>query len=893
MLGKWTKSIMDHSISVRERQFRLLTGTNIAAFLLLFLLGLFLGKNMFNRMMLSGYIVLVAGIRFWSLKSRRVSAGSIGIAVLLVLFVSFNFFTSGGMYGGAPVWFVFCFAYISMVLSGMQRNILLAVCLLSVLVCHWAGFYHSDTVMEFSMQFAFYDLTTSVILVGALICTMVLFQNFVFREESRISNQQREEIEKLNQSEKRFFASMSHEIRTPINTIIGLNEMILREDVSDEVAENARNIQGASKMLLTLINDILDLSKIESGRMDVVKVSYETGAMFSDIINMIWIKAKEKGLEFHMDIDSSIPSMLCGDEVRIKQILINLLNNSVKYTSEGSVTLAVRCERLKMNQVRVYYRISDTGMGIKKESIPHLFDAFKRVDEEKNRYIEGTGLGLSIVRQLVDLMGGEITVNSVYTKGSDFLVTLDQEIIDGKALGQFTLESYGKVSERAQYQQSFTAPEAHLLIVDDNEMNLIVAAKLLADTQVKIDTVKSGAECLRLTQTKHYDGILMDHLMPEMDGIACIHALRRQEGGLCQETPVIALTANAGSDSQLLYKKEGFSGYLAKPVSGMLLEAAVLSILPEELVVVSEDGGQTEIGRDVLMFDQKLRLPLTITTDSGSDLPEELIEELGLSVCPYYVYTEKGRFLDMVEMVPDDLLAHVMEGRKGHSQSPEMADYEQFFARELTRAQNIIHITMTKGTSNAYRNAVEAAKSFENVTVLDSELISGGTGMMVMYAARMAKQGASKTEVLAALKSMRRRIPADFIINDTQMLYQAGRFPKGMKAMCDALLAHPIVGIHRNRMTMGGIRFGDFGHAGRSFIRSLLKKSRDIDKSAAFIIYVGMNEEAIAQIRQTVLQYCAFEKIYIQKASAAISINCGPGTFGLFYLRKEKQREFM
>lgn len=383
------------------------------------------------------------------------------------------------------------------------------------------------------------------------------------------------------------------------------------------------------------------------------------------------------------------------------------------------------------------------------------------------------------------------------------------------------------------------------------------------------------------------------HLMPEMDGIACIHALRRQEGGLCQETPVIALTANAGSDSQLLYKKEGFSGYLAKPVSGMLLEAAVLSILPEELVVVSEDGGQTEIGRDVLMFDQKLRLPLTITTDSGSDLPEELIEELGLSVCPYYVYTEKGRFLDMVEMVPDDLLAHVMEGRKGHSQSPEMADYEQFFARELTRAQNIIHITMTKGTSNAYRNAVEAAKSFENVTVLDSELISGGTGMMVMYAARMAKQGASKTEVLAALKSMRRRIPADFIINDTQMLYQAGRFPKGMKAMCDALLAHPIVGIHRNRMTMGGIRFGDFGHAGRSFIRSLLKKSRDIDKSAAFIIYVGMNEEAIAQIRQTVLQYCAFEKIYIQKASAAISINCGPGTFGLFYLRKEKQREFM
>lgn len=892
MFKKWMRSIMDHNVSVKERQFRLLTGTNVAAFSLLFLLGLFLGKSTFNRTMLAGYILLVGVIRFWSFKSHRVSVGSIWIAVLLVLFVSFNFFTSGGMYGGAPVWFVFCFAYISMVLTGKQRNILLALCLFSVLVCHWAGFYHPDTVMEFTMQFAFYDLVTSVILVGALICTMVLFQNAVFHEESRISRQQKEEIEKLNQSEKRFFASMSHEIRTPINTIIGLNEMILREDVSDEVAENARNIQGASKMLLTLINDILDLSKIESGRMDVVNVSYETGAMFSDIINMIWIKAKEKGLEFHMDIDSSIPSMLCGDEVRIKQILINLLNNSVKYTSEGSVTLAVRCERLEVNKVRVYYTISDTGMGIKKESIPHLFDAFKRVDEKKNRYIEGTGLGLSIVKQLVDLMGGEITVNSVYTKGSDFLVTLDQEIVDGKALGKFTLESHGTAGERTQYKQSFTASEAHLLIVDDNEMNLMVATKLLADTQVKIDTAMSGAECLKLTQAKHYDGILMDHLMPGMDGIECIHALRKQEGGLCQETPVIALTANAGSDSQLLYKKEGFSGYLAKPVSGMLLEAAVLSILPEELVV-SEDSGQTEIGRDVLMFDQKLRLPLVITTDSGSDLPEELIEELGISICPYYVYTEKGRFLDMVEMVPDDLLAHVMEGRKGYSRSPEMEDYEQFFAKELTRAQNVIHITMTRSTSNAYQNAREAAKSFENVTVLDSELISGGTGMMVMHAAHMAKQGASKEEVVAAVESMRRRIPADFIINDTQMLCQAGRFPKGMKAICDALLAHPIVGIHRNKMTMGGIRFGDFGHAGRSFIRSLFSKSRNIDKGVAFIIYVGMNEETITQIRDVVLHYCAFEKIYIQKASAAISINCGPGTFGVFYLRREKKEEFM
>lgn len=242
-------------------------------------------------------------------------------------------------------------------------------------------------------------------------------------------------------------------IRTPINTIIGLNEIILRGDITEEVAENARNIQGASKLLLTLINDILDLSKIKSGKMEIVNVSYETGALFSEIVNMVWVKAREKGLEFKLYVDPSIPSMLCGDEVRIKQILINLLNNAIKYTSEGSVMLSVRCECVTLNRVRVWYTVEDTGRGVKKENIPYIFNAFKRVDEEKNRHIEGTGLGLSIVQQLVKLMGGEISVNSVYTKGSKFIVTLEQDIIDDAELGTFTLTSRRKLHEGEQYKQ--------------------------------------------------------------------------------------------------------------------------------------------------------------------------------------------------------------------------------------------------------------------------------------------------------------------------------------------------------------------------------------------------------------------------------------------------------
>ena len=299
---------------------------------------------------------------------------------------------------------------------------------------------------------------------------------------------------------------------------------------------------------------------------------------------MIWIKARQKGLDFRLHVDSSIPSMLCGDEVRIKQVLINLLNNAVKYTSEGSVTLSIRCERLTLNRVRVWYSVEDTGLGVKKENIPYIFNAFKRVDEEKNRHIEGTGLGLSIVHQLVELMGGEISVNSVYTKGSTFLVMLEQDIVDDHELGTFTLTSRAKARDGEHYKQSFEAPQAHILVVDDNDMNLKVVRKLLSETKVQIDTASSGAECLSLTQNIHYDAILMDHLMPEMDGIECLHALRTQPGGLCQDVPVIALTANAGSNNQLIYRKEGFSGYLAKPVSGALLEASVLSILPKELV---------------------------------------------------------------------------------------------------------------------------------------------------------------------------------------------------------------------------------------------------------------------------------------------------------------------
>ena len=884
MIKNWITVIFDHRVSLRERMFRIVTFICMVALMCM----LFMVKTKLNLILLPISIAMIAVIVKVSIRKDRIHAGATAISILLLILFPISFFTAGGFYSGVPEWFVICFIYICITLEGRRMYTFFLLCVMETFLCYYIAFYVPESVVRNTSRSSFFDSALSVILVGMLISVLLMFLNKIYEQENELSRQQKKEIEELNRAENHFFSSMSHEIRTPINTIIGLNEFILRGDIPPEVAENARNIQGASKLLLTLINDILDLSKIKSGKMEIVKVSYETGKLFSEIVNMIWIKAKEKGLEFRLHIDSSIPSMLCGDEVRIKQILINLLNNAVKYTKEGSVTLAVRCERLTLNRVRVWYTVEDTGQGVKKENIPYIFHAFRRVDEEKNRHIEGTGLGLSIVHQLVELMDGEITVNSVYTKGSKFVVMLEQDIIDDKELGTFTLDSRSRVHEGERYKQSFEAPDAHILVVDDNEMNLAVVKKLLSDTKIQIDIAMSGAECLAKTQDQHYDGILMDHLMPEMDGIACFHALRTQPGGLCQNVPVIALTANAGSDNQLLYRKEGFSGYLGKPVSGALLEVAVLSILPKELVKMSEGVDRSDIGKDFLIFEQTQRISLLVTTDSVCDLPESLKKEFGISVCPYYVCTEEGRFLDELELRADELLVHMEEGHYGYSQPPEVEDYERFFAEKLTLAQNVIHITMAKHASDGYLNAVEAAKSFENVTVIDSGHLSSSMGLIVLFAAYMAEHHASKREIIENVKTLRDYISSAFIIDSTHMMCRAGRVSKRVQVLCDALLLHPVIHLRKSRMTVGGLEMGDFSHMARSYVRRVFRDARHIDRRILFITYAGMDEERLKYIQQLVRQYCPFERVYLQKASSAIASNCGPGAFGLLFMKKNE-----
>lgn len=882
---KMFRVVWDQTLELQERRFRLFVSIGLAGLAAGIAVSAISEKSRINVITLCIAFLIFAGIAWYAIHYHKIHTGAVIIAAIIIYFLApFNFVTAGGIHGGAPIWFLLGVMYVCLVVQGKIRYVFLISSFVIVLACYYAAYRYPSMIGQNTLEMVYADSLISLIVVAGLTCSMILFQNAIYRSENEIAQKQKKEIEELNRSQNRFFSSMSHEIRTPINTIIGLNEMILREDVSEEVAADAKSIQGAGKMLLTLINDILDMSKIESGRMDIVPVTYDVGAMLSDIVNMIWIRAKDKGLAFHIDVDQAMPAQLFGDEVRIKQILINLLNNAVKYTQEGSVTLSIQCKTVEQGLAQVSYSVTDTGMGMRKESIPHLFSAFKRVDEEKNRYIEGTGLGLSIVKQLVGLMGGEIAVNSVYTKGSTFVVTLPQEIVSENEIGELDLEARHATNAREHYKQSFEAPKAHILIVDDNETNLMVEEKLLRGTKVQVETAASGAECLKKTLQNRYDVILMDHLMPEMDGIECLHAIRTQTGGLNQSIPIVILTANAGGENQALYRKEGFDGYLLKPVSGIQLETELLRHLPGELVHIMNAASSAGI-TETPVLEHKKKTAVMISTDSVCDLPRHLVEKYQIAVMPYRIITEGGEFLDGVEAETDGVLSYIGErGKKVRSEEPAVADYEDFFADQLSRAQRIIHITMAQKVSRGYANALEASKTFDNVMVVDSGHLSSGMGLMVLRAAEYAAEGMTADLLVAKMNGMKQCVNTSFIVDRTEYLVRSGRLSSKINTVCKAFLLHPVLTLKNSGMKVGAIRMGTRNHVWKKYITSTLRTAREIDTNTLFITHAGLTKEELTEIEEQVRNKVSFKNVIHQKASPAISTNCGPGTFGLLFM---------
>lgn len=419
------------------------------------------------------------------------------------------------------------------------------------------------------------------LIVAEIVNSLITEQNHRLLDALRKEKRSQQEAEAANMAKSSFLANMSHEIRTPINAILGMNEMILREEKDPAIRGYAGNIQASGNSLLSIVSDVLDISKIESGKLEIIPVDYEVNSLISDCCNMAAGRAKAKELELLVECADNVPMKLCGDETHIRQIIMNLLTNAVKYTEKGTVKLIVS-GRFTDGGFVLKVDVSDTGIGIAEENLPQLFTQFQRFDLQRNRNIEGTGLGLSIVKRLCDLMSGTITARSVLGSGSTFTVELPQKVVDSTPCGGVNL-NYSAGAEH-EYHHSFEAPEAKILAVDDLPVNLLVIANLLKETRIKIDTAGSGRECMDKCSQQKYDLILMDHMMPEMDGVQTFEKLHGDKSSPNFETPVIMLTANALAGMREQYMDVGFADYVSKPVRGAKLEEAIRRNLPESLI---------------------------------------------------------------------------------------------------------------------------------------------------------------------------------------------------------------------------------------------------------------------------------------------------------------------
>ena len=402
--------------------------------------------------------------------------------------------------------------------------------------------------------------------------------------------------ESANRAKSYFLSTMSHDIRTPMNSILSMNEMVLRECDNEDILMYSGHIRSSGNTLLGLINDILDFSKMEAGKLDIIPVDYEISSVLNDLVNMVQTKAEEKGLTLALHIDSGIPNYLYGDEIRIKQAVTNLLTNAVKYTKEGMITFSVGYEKVPEEEDEVLLNVSvkDTGVGIQADEVGKLFEAFERVDDEYNRNIEGTGLGLTITQRLLNLMGSSLHVESELGKGSEFSFTVRQKVTKWDEVGDYETAFRRSVADRKRYREKFTAPDGYILVVDDTPANLVVIKNLLKRTKLKIDTADSADECIRLAMQNKYDIIILDHMMPYKDGIEALRELRAIDDNPNLDTPILCLTANAISGMRDTYIAAGFDDYLTKPIDPESLEEAIIRYLPDEKVLPADETEEEE-----------------------------------------------------------------------------------------------------------------------------------------------------------------------------------------------------------------------------------------------------------------------------------------------------------
>lgn len=542
--------------------------------------------------------ILCVLFSLWLANSKKkINTAGIMISVFLnIILQPMLFLTTGGRMCGMPIWSLCAILFNWLVVEGIACYVLTAAGILTCYLCCLVEEYNLIDIYTIPTSLGqINDLMISIISVTLIVGLIYKYQSYVYEkqrkeitEKDKAINATLAELERTNQelsdaneAKGQFLANMSHEIRTPINAILGMNELIQRENKDDAIGEYSDNIKSAGDILLSLVNDILDYSKIGSGKMNLVEDEYIVIEQINSILALIVLKAEAKGLNFNVNVDPNMPSKLYGDELRIKQITTNLLTNAVKYTKEGTVTLNI--DVLEINNGRVKYKVSviDTGIGIKEDELSKLFELFTRLDEEQNKNIEGTGLGIAISQSLLSLMDSKLNVESEYGKGSTFSFELEQRIVDPKPIGDIKNHIAEKKSDKIK--NTFVATKATVLFVDDVELNLKVAKGIIRPLGMNLHTATSGKEAIELCKRTNYDIIFMDHMMPEMDGLVATGLIRKLNN-YYKTAPIVALTANAVAGAREMFLEAGMNDFISKPIDLAQLYKCVERYLPQEKI---------------------------------------------------------------------------------------------------------------------------------------------------------------------------------------------------------------------------------------------------------------------------------------------------------------------
>ena len=539
--------------------------------------------------------ILIAVLPFYlaNYKGRLGVASNFMVIVSCFFLFPGIFFSQGGIESGMSSWFALGILFIFLLLDGVNFVVMLSLDAIVIIGCYWLSYKYPQLVHGQMLRASFFlDVVQSIFVTTVAVGLIVKVQAWMQKQQDSIVEEKNKllvevtqkakhaqrEAEIANHSKSNFLANMSHEIRTPINTVLGMDEMILRETREDNTRSLAQDIRTSTEFLLEIVNEILDFSRIESGKMELMADDYELCDVLHDTVTVFGLRAKEKGLYLHIHVDEKLPAMYRGDSLRLRQIINNIMSNAIKYTREGGINFSVTGHQEEDSEV-LHFEIEDTGAGIREEDLHRLFEAFERIDEKTNRNIEGTGLGMAITANLLHMMDSNLQVRSVYGQGSTFYFDLKQRVKDWTPIGHFQVKDKKNADNSKEQHFTFLAPNVHVLLVDDNAMNRKVFCKLLKHTQIQIDEVDNGFTCLEMVKKRHYDIIFLDHMMPELDGVETFSYMQSMQENRCKDTPVIVLTANAIIGAKEQYMQIGFTDYLSKPIDSHRLENLIVEQL--------------------------------------------------------------------------------------------------------------------------------------------------------------------------------------------------------------------------------------------------------------------------------------------------------------------------